>query len=329
MSRPRPAGRPGGHDDNPLPEGAAARHELAAYERYLLLERGHSPRGVRRYLYDLRLWLAFLEASGLPPGPQAVRRLMEERGFRPRRAQGVLAAIRGYYRWQREVLGRAVEDPTAPVARPRAGRRLARYPSREEIARLLEATRSEREERLLSTLIRFLYGSGLRLSEALSLRVEGLVWEGELPAAVRVVGKGDKERLVPLSPTAQEALAEWLAPEYRPWPGADGPSLPRPARGPLFTFANPAKPAHAGRVPSASWVEKAFARLRERARVDRARATPHKLRHAYSTALVEAGVALDAVKDLLGHASISTTQIYLHATPGRLAEAARKLPRLP
>lgn len=292
--------------------------ELAAYERYLLRERGHSPRGVRRYLYDLRLWLAFLEASGLPPGPQAVRRLMEERGFRPRRAQGVLAAIRGYYRWQREVLGQAVEDPTAPVARPRAGRRLARYPSREEIARLLEATRAEREERLLSTLIRFLYGSGLRLSEALSLRVEGLVWEGELPAAVRVVGKGDKERLVPLSPTAQEALAEWLAP-------------PRPsrARGPLFAFANPAKPAHAGRVPSASWVEKAFARLRERARVDRARATPHKLRHAYSTALVEAGVALDAVKDLLGHASISTTQIYLHATAGRLAEAARKLPRLP
>ncbi|RIH81477.1 tyrosine-type recombinase/integrase [Calidithermus roseus] len=150
---------------------------LAAYERYLLLEKGHSPRGVRRYLYDLRLWLAFLEASGLPPGPPAVRRLMEERALRPRRAQGVLAAIRGYYRWQREVLGQAVEDPTAPVARPRAGRRLARYPSREEIARLLEATRSEREERLLSTLIRFLYGSGLRLSEALSLRVEGLVWE--------------------------------------------------------------------------------------------------------------------------------------------------------
>ncbi|GEM83961.1 tyrosine-type recombinase/integrase [Meiothermus hypogaeus] len=123
---------------------------------------------------------------------------------------------------------------------------------------------------------------------------------------------------MPLYPTAQEALTEWRAVRRS-----------ARARGPLFVFANPAKPAHTGRVPSASWVEKAFTRLAQRAQVDRTRATPHKLRHAYSTALVEAGVALDAVKDLLGHASISTTQIYLHATAGRLAEAVRKLPRLP
>ena len=79
---------------------------LAAYERYLLLERGHTPRGVCRYLQDLRLWQDFLslfpsgsnQATGLPPGQEAVRRLLEARAPKPRRAQGLLAAIRGYYR---------------------------------------------------------------------------------------------------------------------------------------------------------------------------------------------------------------------------------------
>ena len=74
-------------------------------------------------------------------------------------------------------------------------------------------------------------------------------------------------------------------------------------------------------------MQKAFLRLAAATRIDPSRVTPHKLRHAYSTALVEAGVSIDVIKDLLGHNSISTTQVYLHATPGRLAEAVRRLPR--
>ena len=175
--------------------------DLAAYERYLLLEQGHTPRGVCRYLQDLRLWRDFLQESGLPPG-----------------------------------------------------RRLVRYPSSEEVARLLEATAQEREAALLRSLIGFLYGTGLRLSEALSLRLEGLVWREGEPVALRVLGKGDKERLVPLSPTAQEALQAWLPLRggLRRGRSSIGTDCVRAPRGPLFVFLNPAKPSQAGQTPSPS-----------------------------------------------------------------------------
>ena len=228
--------------------------DLAAYERYLLLERGHTPRGVCRYLQDLRLWRDFLQESGLPPGQEAVRRLLETRAPKPRRTQGLLAAIRSYYLWERDVLGRPVEDPTHGVARPRAGRRLVRYPSSEEVAHLLEATAQEREAALLRSLIGFLYGTGLRLSEVLSLRLEGLVWQEGEPVALQVLGKGDKERLVPLSPTAQEALQAWLPLRggLRRGRSSIGTDCVRAPRGPLFVFLNPAKPSQAGQTPSPS-----------------------------------------------------------------------------
>lgn len=129
--------------------------------------------------------------------------------------------------------------------------------------------------------------------------------------AVRVVGKGNKERLVPLSKTAGEVLA--------------GFGLINNKDVSLFTFS---RGRHRGRVPSARWVEAKFRETALRAGLDPRRFTPHKFRHAYATFLVEKGVQLDAVRDLLGHESIATTQIYLHASRERLKEAASRLPDL-
>lgn len=126
--------------------------------------------------------------------------------------------------------------------------------------------------------------------------------------AVRVVGKGNKERLVPLSKTAREVL-EALG---RPQGNVN-----------IFTFSQGRRKGH---VPSARWVEAKFREAALRAGLDPRRFTPHKLRHAYATLLVERGVELDAVKDLLGHESIATTQIYLHASRERLREAASGSP---
>ena len=173
-----------------------------------------------------------------------------------------------------------------------------------------KAFREEKEAALLEALARFLYGTGLRISEALSLKGRNVVLEGGSPVAVRVVGKGNKERLVPLSKTAREVLE----------------ALGRlQGNVNIFTFSQGRRKGH---VPSARWVEAKFREAALRAGLDPRRFTPHKLRHAYATLLVERGVELDAVKDLLGHESIATTQIYLHASRERLREAASRLPEL-
>nr|WP_071676190.1 tyrosine-type recombinase/integrase [Thermus brockianus] len=283
---------------------------LAPYAEYLLLERGYSPRGVRRYLQDLAFWFRFLEAHALPPGPEAVRALLLAERWSPRRVQGFLAALRSYYRYLAQVRGEAVDDPTEGIGRPKAGRRLPLHPNPEELKRFLSAFAEDKAAKLLSGLARFLYGTGLRISEALSLKGRNLVLEKGLPVAVRVVGKGNKERLVPLSKTAREALLELGLPQ---------------GNVPVFTFSQGRR---RGRTPSARWVEAKFREAALRAGLDPRRFTPHKLRHAYATLLVEVGVELDAVKDLLGHESIATTQIYLHASRERLKEAAQRLPDL-
>jgi len=180
----------------PMPEGPAAhviwktiglkRPEkalwpLAPYAEYLLLERGYSPRGVRRYLQDLAFWFRFLEAEGLSPSPEAVRALLLRERWAPRRVQGFLAALRSYYRYLREVKGEAASDPTEGIGRPKAGRRLPLHPGPEELKRFLEAFREEKEAALLEALARFLYGTGLRISEALSLKGRNVVLEEEAP----------------------------------------------------------------------------------------------------------------------------------------------------
>ncbi|WP_114312185.1 tyrosine-type recombinase/integrase [Thermus caldifontis] len=283
---------------------------LAPYAEYLLLERGYSPRGVRRYLQDLAFWFRFLEAEGFPPGPEAVRALLLKERWAPRRVQGFLAALRSYYRYLAQVRGEAVSDPTEGIGRPKAGRRLPLHPSPEELRRFLEAFAGEKEAHLLRSLARFLYGTGLRIAEALSLKGRNILLENHQPVAIRVVGKGNKERLVPLSKTAREVLSELGPPQ---------------GNVPLFTFS---QGRYKGRVPSARYVEAKFRQAALRAGLDPRRFTPHKLRHAYATLLVESGVELDAVKDLLGHESIATTQIYLHASRERLREAASRLPEL-
>lgn len=298
---------------------------LQDYARYLRLEKGHTERGVRRYLQDLAYWERFLQEKGFRAqpqsghlvGPEAIRRFLSEKGFSPKRTQGFLAALRGYYRWLKEVRGLEVEDPTEGVARPRAGRRLPLYPTPEEVARFVRGAEGEKEEALLKALALFLYGTGLRISEALSLKGSDLLWEGDRPVALRVFGKRDKERLVPLSPVAEEALRAWLAVRGAGWK----------AGGVVFAFSHDYPRAKRGKAPSAAYVEARFRAMALRVGLDPKRFTPHKLRHAYATALVEAGVDLSAVKDLLGHESLATTGIYVHASRERLRRAVASLPR--
>jgi len=163
-------------------------------------------------------------------------------------------------------------------------------------------------------LLAFFYGTGLRLSECLNLRFSSITSSDGLPSSIVVIGKGNKERRVALSPIAQRALYQWL--RIRNLEG---------------DFASPYVWSHLsgtrrGQPFSARATQNMIKRVAVRAGLDPDKLTPHKLRHSFASLLMESGRSLDEVKDLLGHASIATTQIYVHASEARLRAAASHLP---
>jgi len=155
---------------------------------------------------------------------------------------------------------------------------------------------------------------GLRLSKMLGLTFDQIEYRDGQPLAVRVVGKGDKERRVLLSPTAQTALLRWLR--------------ERRMHGRLVSAW--VWPPHSGKrygeQMQARTIEEMMDAAAKKAGLDVSKVSPHKLRHAFATALVEGGRSLDEVRDLLGHESIATTQIYAHTSQKRIQDATASLP---
>ena len=221
-----------------------------------------------------------------------------------------MAAVKGFHRFL-IAEGRAAGDPTAELGSPRLGRSLPGALNQDEVVRLIDTAgrpdgpgpaaqfRAVRDRALLE----LLYATGLRISEAVSLRPEDLTLHGERHSAVRCLGKGGKERVVPLGGAAARALAEYLA---------SLPAMP----GTVF-FGHGLLPL----TRIAAWY--AIRRAAKRAGLLR-RVTPHTLRHSFATHLLERGADLRAVQEMLGHSLIATTQIYTHVAAGRLRELHRK-----
>jgi integrase/recombinase XerD len=241
----------------------------------------------------LEAWYAGLGRRGLSPATQSRRR----------------SAVRQFYRFALAEGWRA-DDPSRRLDAPRRGRSLPRVLTREEIEALLAAADAlEGSARLrLTALMELSYASGLRVSELLALRVEAVRRD---PAWLIVRGKGGKERLAPLNDTARAATAAWLAArDAARKPGApDSPWL----------FPSTSRSGHL--------TPRRFAQLLDQAAsaagIDPARVSPHVLRHAFATHLLEGGADLRVVQTLLGHADIGTTQIYTHLTQDGLAETVR------
>jgi integrase/recombinase XerD len=199
--------------------------------------------------------------------------------------------------------GHREDDPSAALPRPRKGRPLPKTLSHADIAALFEELDRRRQvaaprpaDVRLSALVEILYGSGLRATETVSLDVRAIV--PDRPFAI-LKGKGDKERLVPVSDRARLAVTEWLA--------------VRPA-GSQWLF--PSGRTHLSRV-------RLFQLIRELAGqvgIPPERISPHVLRHAFATHLLEGGADLRALQMLLGHADIATTEIYTHVDSRRLVE---------
>jgi integrase/recombinase XerD len=274
---------------------------LDAFLSHLRLEKGLARNSVEAYGRDLRRWLDDLEAQGIS-GLAGVRRAhleahlahLLEAGIGARSQARALSAIRSFHRLL-AADGVAPLDPTEDVSSPRAGRRLPHFLSAAEVERLLRApdprTAAGRRDRAM---LEVLYATGLRVSELVSLSVNDLHLETRM---VLARGKGSKERLVPLGAPAADAVRLYLsAARERLLGGRRSKDL----------FVTPR-----GRRMTRQGFWKLLGRYARGAGIARA-VSPHQLRHSFATHLLAGGADLRAVQAMLGHADVSTTQIYTH-----------------
>jgi integrase/recombinase XerD len=275
-------------------ERAAAANTLKAYARDLAdAESRLAPRGA-----DL--------ASATDEQIEAYFTELGARGLSPATAARRRAAVRQFYRF---VLGERwrEDDPSRRVDAPKKGRPLPKVLTRAEVDALIAAAAAKDGAAglRLAALIETIYASGLRVSEAVSLTLAALARD---PAYLMVRGKGGKERLAPLNAPARTAIKDYLTVRRS--------FLPRGVKESPWLFPSRAR---TGRL-----TERRFAQLLDEAArhagVDPAKVSPHVLRHAFATHLLEGGADLRVVQTLLGHADIVTTQIYTHVAEDRLRE---------
>ncbi|TVQ61717.1 MAG: tyrosine recombinase XerC [Phycisphaerales bacterium] len=319
-----------------------------AFQSYLTDERHFSPYTARCYGADLRQFVEHLTASqGIPMHDAAERDALEKRSrseqpevagsLTPRTLTAVIcegdadlirgflealaennysaatmarkiATLRSFYKWAHR-RGLAVSNPMTLIRTPRQSKRLPKAITIEQVEQLLAAPDERdvlglRDRAMLETL----YSTGLRVSELVGLNVADLDLAGE---AMRVRGKGKKERIVPLGSHALAAIrayAERLREDAR----LGSPEVD-PSHQPLFVNK------HGGRLSSRSVRRKLDKYLRE-AGLDPA-ISPHTLRHSFATHLLDNGADLRSVQELLGHQSLSTTQVYTHLSTQRMRRA--------
>jgi integrase/recombinase XerD len=234
---------------------------------------------------------------------------LAQKGFSARTAARRLSALRQFYRFLL-LDGRRPDDPTAVLDSPRLGRPLPKLVSEDEAGKLVAAAAAPggAEGARLLCLVELLYGAGLRVSELVSLPLAAT--RGERRSLV-LRGKGDKERLVPLGEPARAALAAYLARRDAFIAGK---------RSERYLFPSRSAAGHLTRRRCGQLMKE----LALSAGIDPARLSPHVLRHAFATHLLDRGADLRSVQEMLGHADIATTQIYTHVAGDRLHRLVRE-----
>ena len=291
-----------------LPEEATRLLDL--FVEHLLVERGLSPRTVEAYAADLSLFFSSL--GKLPPLEVKVAQIINfakserGRGVGPRSMARRQSALRTFYKMcARE--GMLREDPLERMDSPKLWRSLPKSLGVEEMKALLDVPEPETPNGLRDrAILEVLYGSGLRVSEVCDLTLPSVDFN---VGFMRVMGKGSKERVVPLGARARQALEAYL--EY------GRPALVAGKRTEAL-FLN-----RFGRRLSRQSVWKTVKEGCRRAGLPED-ASPHTLRHSFATHLLEGGADLRALQMMLGHADLSTTQIYTHVSRSRLRDLVKK-----
>jgi site-specific recombinase XerD len=284
--------------------GTSADHGVDGF--LLLLAASRSPRTVDAYRRDLGALASFRDGHASAATTEDLERWlagMRAAGLAPSTIARRLAAVRSYFRHEL-LLGTRTDNPAAAISPPRRPRSLPRTLSPGETERLIDAAAGTSPRQMRDrALVELLYGAGLRVSEALGLRKASVDLDGRI---VRVLGKGGKERIVPLGRPATDAVRRYLA--------LGRPHLDRRQRSDLFLNARGGALTRAGAFLI-------LRRLAERAGLDPERVHPHLLRHSFATHLLEGGADLRSVQEMLGHADLSTTERYTHVSDRRRREA--------
>ena len=279
----------------------------AGVDEYLIslrVERGLSPNTIMAYQRDLEQYLQFLD--GAEPDDEQVSEFvsrLRSQGLADSTISRKIASIRGLHRFLVFEDMRS-EDPTVLVDTPRRPDPFPKALTIDEAIALVEAPGSgDAAARRDSALLEFMYGTGARVSETVGVDLGHLDFEERV---VRVTGKGSKQRLVPLGRKAVSAITSWLP---------DRLSLVRRnvAGDPLFINMR-------GRRLSRQGVFDIVKKHAVSADIDPGKVSPHVLRHSAATHMVEAGADLRTVQEMLGHATISTTQVYTRVSPAHVME---------
>lgn len=282
--------------------------EAQAFIEMLSAERGASKNTEAAYSADLKDLEAFLARRKQKPvtaNADALRayfKSLDYLGMTSRTVARRLSVIRQLFRF---LLAERLRegDPASTLDSPRLGRSLPKVLSRVEVDRLIEAAQTKGGDGgRMETLLEILYGTGLRVSELVTLPLAAAERD---PAMLVVRGKGGKDRQVPLSDLARAAIAKWL--HVRSATLAEGETS-------RYLFPSRGRTGHLTRQRFAQLLKEAALA----AGIDPARVSPHVLRHAFASHLLEAGADLRSVQLMLGHADIATTQIYTHVIPEKL-----------
>ncbi|MFI8413552.1 site-specific tyrosine recombinase XerD [Paeniglutamicibacter gangotriensis] len=303
-------------DPTSLPIGK----HLAVYLQHLAVERGMAKNTVSAYRRDLYRYASYLHVQQVHNPDQVTLRHLTSfaqavrdgaDGAAPlsaRSAARTIVAVRGLHKfWELE--GLAPTNPAVDLHPPTPGRRLPKAISVAEVTAILDSVSIDTSAGLRDkAILEFLYSTGARISEAVGLDVDDLHLErpAEGPAVVRLFGKGSKERIVPLGSYAIDALNSYLV--------RGRPELVSKGKGTAALFLN----QRGGRLSRQSaW--SVLTKAAERAGIEQD-VSPHTLRHSFATHLLEGGADVRVVQELLGHASVTTTQVYTLVTADTLRE---------
>ncbi|MCK2021308.1 site-specific tyrosine recombinase XerD [Microbacterium sp. kSW2-24] len=284
---------------------------LDSYLRHVTIERGLSDHTVSAYRRDLDGYIAWLSEQGVTDTSevtaQVIGRFIEERSSEvPPPAATSLARLQSSVRgWHRYLAREGIEqdDPSGRLRPPKAPRRLPKALTIDQVERLLQAPPSEEPIGIRDrALLELLYATGARVSEAVGLDVDDLA-HGDV---LRLRGKGSKERIVPIGSFARDAVDAYLT-RVRPGLATKGRASAR-----LFLGARGAPLSR-----QSAWL--VIRSAAERAQIT-AEVSPHTLRHSFATHLLQGGADVRVVQELLGHASVATTQIYTHVSVDTLRD---------
>ena len=285
--------------------------KIEAFLEMMVAERGSSPRTIESYRRDLEDLDGFLKARGVPlikvarVDLEAYLRQLASAGFAQKTQARRLSAIKEFYRFLFSE-NTISKNPTDYLISPKIGKTLPKYLSEEEVGQLLN--QAENDEKRVYTLLEVLYASGLRVSELVGLPVTAVDMENQ---TLRVIGKGSKERIVPLNARAIGAIQKWMTIREMHLPVG---------RVNKWLFPSGAKAGHLTR----DGFYKHLKQIAKEAGIQPEKVSPHVFRHSFASHLIAHDADLRSVQKMLGHADIATTEIYTHVLPDRLKKIVEK-----